>query len=333
MRNIMKFTLIIILLLSFTYPLMGQISVKKTAQTSMKFLSVPVGARGSAMGDAFTAVCEGAEAMFWNPAGMARINNKWDISGGYNQWIADIKHWHFDVVYNAPLIGVFGVNVTWVDYGVFYGTVRSETDPSGYIEMGEFEPVALTAGLAYSKQVSDRFSFGVNLKYISQDFGDAYIGEVYDYDTVGNKYSTFAFDFGVLYYTGIKDLRLGVCVQNISQELEYIEDAYSLPYIIKIGLAMDLLKAFGMEDPSHSLTLAIDAAHPRDFTERVHFGLEYWLYEMIALRAGYKLNYDEDNVSLGVGLREKRTGIKVDYAYNPFGNLSEVHRVSVGVGF
>jgi hypothetical protein len=332
MRNIMKFTLIIILLTLFTYPLMAQVGVEKTAQTAMKFLSVPIGARGAGMGDAFTAVCEGAEAMFWNPAGMARIN-KWDISGGYNQWLADIKHWHFDAVYNAQLIGVFGINVMYVDYGVFYSTIRSETDPSGYIDMGELKPVALAAGVAYSKQVSDRFSFGVNLKYIRQDFGDAYVGEVDDYDTVSNEYNTFAFDFGVLYYTGIKDLRIGVSAQHISQELEYIEDEYPLPYIIKIGLAMDLLKAFGMENPSHSLTLAIDASHPRDFTERLHFGLEYWLYDMIALRAGYKINYDEDNVSLGVGIREKITGMKVDYAYNPFGNFNAIHRISVGVGF
>lgn len=331
MSKLIKIALIIVLMLSFTSPLMGQVNVKKLGQATMKFLSVPVGARGAAMGDAFTAVSSGAEAMFWNPAGMAKIN-RWDISGGYNKWIAEISHQHVDFAYNVENIGVFGVNAIWVDYGTLYGTRRSEVASKGYINTGEFSPIAYAAGLAYSRQVSHKFSFGVNLKYVRQNLGDAYVGTgltTEEFETKKNEHGVFAFDFGILYYTGIKDLRLGVSAQHLSQEVKYVKDAYSLPFILKIGLAMDLLKVFGVEN-SQSLTLAIDASHPRDYVERVHFGLEYWLYDMFALRAGYRLNYDEDIFSFGIGLKEEITGLRIDYAYSPFGNFDAVHRISIG---
>jgi len=334
MNKLTKIVLPLILLIFLTDPLLGQVNLEKVAQTGLKFLSVSVGAHGAGMGDAFSAVANNAEAMFWNPAGMAYIN-KWNISGGYNQWIAGIKHQYTGLAYNTGNIGVLGVNLIWVDYGTAYGTRRSEADPRGYIETGPFSPSALSAGFTYSRQVSDRFSFGVNVKYVHQDLGTSYIGTgetTEEFKEETKEINAFAFDFGTLYYIGFKDLRIAMCAKNVSAEYQYETEAFSLPLTLRIGIAMDLLKAFSINTKS-SLILAIDAIHPRDYQERVHFGMEYSFYNMIALRAGYKFNYDEDNLSFGVGLKEKRTGIKVDYAYNPFGDFDAVHRISVGVGF
>ena len=45
----------------------------KLAQTGMKFLSFSPDARAAALGDAITAKTGGASSLFYNPAGMARI--------------------------------------------------------------------------------------------------------------------------------------------------------------------------------------------------------------------------------------------------------------------
>ncbi len=323
--------LILVLLVFLTKPLMGQVGIEKVGQTGMKFLSVPVGARGAAMGDAFIAVANNAEAMFWNPAGMARIG-KIDYSAGYNKWVAGISHQHVNLAYNAGNIGVLGVNLIWVNYGTIYGTRRSEIDPRGYVETGPFSPTAMVAGLAYSRAVTDRFAFGINLKYVHQDLGWAYVGtgETTDeFETVNKKLGIWVFDFGSLYHPGFKDLRIAMCVSNVSAERKFEQEAFPLPLTLKIGMAMDLLKAFGIETNS-SLTIAIDGVHPRDYTERVHFGVEYCLNNILALRAGYKLNYDEDKSSFGVGFIAPEGGIRIDYSFNPFGNLAAVHRITIG---
>ena len=44
------------------------------SQAGALFLRIPVGARASGMGDAYTAVAEDASATWWNPAGLAFIN-------------------------------------------------------------------------------------------------------------------------------------------------------------------------------------------------------------------------------------------------------------------
>lgn len=315
--------------------LMGQITVKKVAQTGMKFLSVPVGAQGAGMGNAFIAVANNGEAMFWNPAGMTKVKGRFDFSAGYNKWIAAIKHQYADFTYNAGNTGVFGINLIWVDYGTIYGTRRSEVDPRGYIETGTFSPQAFAIGLAYGRAITDKFSFGVNLKYVRQDLGLAYVGTgetTEEFETVSNRLSVMAFDFGTLFYPGFKDLRIAMSIRNVSAERYYVREGFPIPITFKLGIAMDLMKAFGA-GASNPLIFAIDAVHPRDYAERVHFGVEYWFNDIIALRAGYKLNYDEDKFSVGMGFKHSSRGIRVDYALNTFGSFDAVHRISLGGSF
>ena len=92
---------------------------------------------------------------------------------------------------------------------------------------------------------------------------------------------------------------------------------------------MNLLNLF--EDESiHNLTLSLDAVHPRDYTERMHFGLEYSFKNMFFLRGGFKTNYDEENFSVGTGFSYPIGNFKLalDYAYVNFTNFDAVHMFS-----
>ena len=51
---------------------------------------------------------------------------------------------------------------------------------------------------------------------------------------------------------------------------------------------------------ANPLLVSIDAIHPRDYTERINLGAEYVLMDMIALRAGYRFNYDEEGLTAGL---------------------------------
>ena len=65
---------------------------KKLAQTGFQFLSVTSDARAAGMGNAVTATGLGSSSLFFNPAGLALMNSKMDLSFSTNSWIADISH-------------------------------------------------------------------------------------------------------------------------------------------------------------------------------------------------------------------------------------------------
>src|SRR5271170_5287471 len=43
--------------------------------TTADFLELGVGARADAMGEAYSAVADGADALYWNPGGLARVQD------------------------------------------------------------------------------------------------------------------------------------------------------------------------------------------------------------------------------------------------------------------
>ncbi|MCK4418849.1 hypothetical protein KAV79_03495, partial [Candidatus Aerophobetes bacterium] len=81
-----------------------------------------------------------------------------------------------------------------------------------------------------------------------------------------------------------------------------------------------------------ALTLAIDIAKPQDNQVYYCLGAEWSLRNVLALRVGYKTNQDIGNgITAGIGLKMGKTSI--DYAYVPYGDLGNTHRISLGIKF
>ena len=322
---------ILILVLCISIPLHAE-GLKKIAQTGMKWLSIPVGARGSALGGAYTAMANDASAIFWNPAGIAYTE------GGHafltqTRWIADININAASITYSYKDWGVFGLSFATADWGTFHGTQRAN-NAQGFTETGEFSPSDWFAGICYARKVSDRFAFGGHLKYLYEKLGSNLEGNFATPSEYTAEMNLFAFDFGTYYQTGYKDLRFGMSLQNFSQEKKYRAEQFPLPLTFKFGLAMDVSKFF-MEETNNTLTLAVDALHPRDYSERLHFGLEYGFKNLVFLRGGYKTNYDEESFSFGAGFHYAASGLGVnlDYGYVQFDNFDPVHMFSFDFKF
>ncbi|MCX6134988.1 MAG: PorV/PorQ family protein [Ignavibacteriales bacterium] len=309
----------------------------KLAQTGMKFLSVGLSARQGALADAFTAVDGNSASLFYNPAGMARLDGTVDVSLGSVNWIADIKQYSLGAAIKAGDLGVFGISFQYADYGNIEATILANNS-QGFLDVGSIKPNAYAVGLGYARALTDKFSVGGNVKFVRQDLGTgitqaSYVGTAGSYTdatVVGdsrNAVDVIAFDFGLIYRTGYKSLTLGMAVRNFAREVKYQKESFQLPLAFKLGVSMNVFDLVGFYREKQSLLVTVDAEHPRDFPEQMKIGLEYVFMDVVSARVGYVGPADEHSLSYGLGVQYKY--FAVDYAYTPFGIFNQVQRFSV----
>jgi hypothetical protein len=326
----------------------SNIQTQKRAQTGLKYLAVGSFAHLTGMAEATTALEGTAASLFYNPAGIARMQGFAEVGLGTADWIADIKHNSVCMVI-SPWGGDFGsVGFFFqnVDYGEIQATVRANND-QGYLDIGTFKPGGSAIGIGYAIPLSDRFSVGGTVKLAKQNLGDGILEAIFvpgsdgkdSASTASNSQSfktdVVAFDFGVLYKTGIKSLAFGMAVRNFSREIKYIREGFQLPLSLRIGLSMNMLDLFDVPASSQALVMAVDAEHPRDYDEQVRVGLEYTFAEMVSLRVGYVTPADGQAVAYGLGVKQSLAGVNlaVDYSYTPFEVFDGVYRLSLRFGF
>jgi hypothetical protein len=308
---------------------------KKLAQTGMQFLKVDVSTRAAAMGGSYIMVGNDASAIFYNPAGIAKMEKPFGLFLSQTQWIAGIKYSAVAVAKTLPRgIATIGLSVLYSDYGDDIIGTRVATTTLGYEETGFLDGGAYAIGLSIARQITDKFTIGVQVKYCYQHLGSNIL------ETGGqeltNKVGGMAYDIGTIFnpgFTNLRSLRFGMTIRNFSPQFKYRQEAFQLPLTFIVGTAIDVLDLMG--EHKNPLLISVDAIHPRDYTERLHVGAEYTLLDMIALRGGYKFNYDEEGLTGGVGLMKKMGSVQiaVGYAYSDFGVFNSVNRISVNVGF
>jgi hypothetical protein len=305
----------------------------------MKFLSASTNPRAAAVGNAATTLEMGSASMFYNPAGMARMNTFGHFGAGNMQWIADINYLQSSLAF-APSdgkYGVFGVSMTYVDYGDLEGTIRADND-QGYEETGSFGPYAYAVGIGYAIPLTDRVSIGGGAKFVRQSLGESVMTRAGA--TQSNSVSTPAFDFGVIYDTGFRGVTFAFSARNFSSEVTYEEESFELPLTLTIGLSADVINLVNSSaafSENHSFLITVDGQTPRDFSEQIRIGGEYTFMNMFSLRGGYGVpggDYEE-GLSLGGGINVATGGLQLgaDYAYTSYDIFSGVNRVAINVGF
>ncbi len=315
--------------------------VTKTGTTAAAFLEIGAGARAQAMGGAFTAIANDATAMYWNPAGISRLG-RMEATFNYANWFLDTQYAYTGLV--APIGSSMAVGVNVTHFGFGEQPVRTIDRPEGTGEVYGASDLALA--LAFGMNLTDRFSFGVNLKYINQSIWH-------------ESASGFAIDMGALYDTPLPGLKLGFAIQNFGTDMRlsgrdirraydpdpasygndainvlYEMDSFSLPLKFSFGAAYQVNLA-----KNHSVLLATDVLHPGNNTESINIGMEYSAYRMFQLRAGYESLQEQDSISgltLGGGLQyniQRSMTFCLDYSWVDWGILSSVHRFSIGLKF
>lgn len=315
---------------------------EKQAQVGFRFLSNPVSAEVVGRGETGITTTINSNGVFWNPALLGLIEPMIDVGLNHTQGIAEINYNAFSASFKLFDIGVVGVSLLAMDYGDFYATRRAAND-QGYIETGVFSPTGIAVGLAFSQKVSDRFSYGVHFKYVTQDLGLAWIatsGETLDDPNLAldqKRYDNkvIAADVGAYYDFQFNGIKFAAVLQNISKELKYVNEEFPLPFSISFGVTVQPLDFFMQMQDDQSFVLSFESVHPRDFGEKVKIGGEYKFMNMFFVRTGYMMNYDERGLTGGLGFKYMVSEIpfRIDYAYEPFGILGDRHYFSVGVSY
>ncbi len=302
----------------------------KSGRTAFQFLKIGVGARQAALGEATIASVRDINSVFWNPAGIAGIQSR-EASFSYNRWFADMNYFAGAVGWRMERVGVFALSYASLKYGDIQEALVPVAGGSFDTRTGNmFTGSDLSVGLTFSHDFTDQLSIGVGAKYLEE------VLFIY-------KVNVFAFDVGTNYNVGYNGLRLAMSAQNFGPSVKWLEhsnreEGYDIPLVYRIGISMNLIRgtdAFINLGDSHALDISVEAVHTNDYGDRFHAGAEYWFNELFALRGGYRFNYEEGNMSIGFGIKQKVSNldVRLDYAYVSYENLDSPHRLTLSLGF
>jgi len=298
----------------------------KYAQTGYQFLSVDTDARAEALGSAFTTVRGSSGSLFYNPAGIDNGDKMFDISISRMEWIANITYNAMGFTFRPEGgdYGVFGISLMTVDYGddILGTMVWGNSD--GFIETGKINASSMAIGLGYAKSLTDRFTVGGQVKFVTQHLGESVIPGA---GVKKNLTDVYAFDFGTLYRTGFKSLVFGMSVRNFSQEIRYEEKSFQLPLTFKMGLSMNVTDLYNFMPVNQKVLVSFDAVHPRSFPEYLSMGMEYNYENFFTIRLGYSSSKYLYSMSYGFGVQA--FGVQLDYAFVPLVDFDNVNRFTV----
>ncbi len=277
-----------------------------------QFLKIGVGARAAGMGGAFVAVADDATALYWNAAGIARVDpDKSEFSFNHAIWPADLQFTQAGYVFHVKRFpGAFGVSARSLRMNPMEETTAFQPNGTGQT----FDAGMMTFGLSYARSFTDKFSAGGTINFIHEGLAEF-------------SQQTYAVDLGTLYDVGALGMRIGMAISNIGSQVTFIQREARIPGIFRVGTSMNLLQT-----GDQRLLGSFEFSHPPDNSERVNVGAEYSFQKYLFVRGGYNMNYDAEGLAGGLGFHipvSVAGQADVDYAFTDMKDLGAAHRISI----
>ena len=308
MRSLVR---IIPLILAGTF-LLSSIATAQNTSDGALFLLLPVGAQSVGMAQATVAERLGSEAVWSNPAGIARLEKK-EAAIHHSETVAargDV----ITILAPKKLLGAFAVSVNLRDFGNQLITVPGGT------QIGRVLPRNVLFAGTFGAAIGKNASLGMSYKRLQ-----------YRVDCSGQcaNVSTFsatssAVDFGAQYdIPGKNPVRLGVAIRNIGTKLQVndSEQADPLPTRIEAGISYQLSSiAKYVSDVDVRVAADVVATKTADDPSG-RLGVDVTYQKTVHLRGGYIAN-DTDGAKAAVGFGLGTGRLLFDIA-RTFGGLSE----------
>lgn len=313
--------------------------VTKKGTVAAQFLTIPVGARATGMGNAVSAQIDDATSIYWNPAGLTGVKQT-GATFESAKWLNEIN-FNFGALTIPMAGGTFGLGVTSLRTPDM--EVRTVEQPDGTGETFNASSMAISG--SYARKLTTNFSLGGTIKLVSERIWHS-------------NASAVAFDIGTMYTTPFQGIRLGASISNFGTKLKLEgddlltitdidpansgnnnstratlnTDRFDLPLTMRIGLAGEAVKT-----KNARITFAVDALSPNNNKQYLNVGTEIGLLgDLVMLRAGYNELLLKDSIrsfTAGAGLRYRfgNVNLGVDYAYENYKYFAAVNRFTMSV--
>ena len=294
-------------LLALCWPALA-LAAGQAGDAGLLFLRQGMGTREAAMGGTGVASTEGAAAAYWNPARLAFGGEGTSFLLQQQSWLGTFDYTAAAMTHSGPF-GVLGLT--------FAGFFSEEIERYGIdnvgVPEGTFSPYDLAFGASYARAFGEEFAVGLQGKIVYEKI-DIYSGTVLLYDV-----------FAAWNLRHLPGVSLGVSATNLGGQMTINQEPFDPPKAVNVG---------GSWSPqsgvlAHRVTVAGDVGFYNDGEERAHLGAEWKLVPELALRMGYRFNYENQGLTAGAGFRRGTFGL--GYAYEDIVDdaLDPGHRFSL----
>ncbi len=279
-----------------------------TGTSTLKFLSLPVSARSSAMGGHSSTTESEASVLQINPALLGTFND-YSYTISHTEVLGEFRHEYLATTIPTREWGSFGFGANVLLATAFENARDIDEEPSSPTAMD------LALGLGYGKNLwENRLAVGGRLDLIRSAIDD-----VGAYTYAASLSSTFFLAGSVRLAVNMEHLSHGIQYNTATAALEPVQKALSIE-IGRLAVKFPLGGHIGLLKNGEG-------------NEIIYGGSEWDLFQLIKLRAGYQYRslagHFESNsaLTLGFGLSFANTGL--DYAFRNYSPLGQTHQVTV----
>ena len=293
-------------------------AAQDSGTSSFSFLNIPTGARGAALGQAFTSIPNDIQGLVYNPACLATMAAS-QASFEHLAYVADISQEGIAAGHAGRDQGLsYGVTANYLHVGSIDRTVATGSpNGDGFSETGSFSTYDMSLGASIAGPfIMEGLSLGTTLKFLRESLSDASSNGV-------------GLDLGMIYQGNVeRSWNMGAAIQNVGVASKFSEAAVKLPATLRAGIS---------GQPFAQWMFTSDLVKRNDTAGELDFGAEVTPKKFFSMRVGYRHPFKApdlgglSNFSAGLGIRFTR--MSIDYAFVPLGDLGTTHRISLNFRF
>jgi hypothetical protein len=204
--------------------------------TGVPSLSIAPDARGGGMGDVGAATTPDVNSQYWNPAKYAFMESGAGLSLSYTPWLSKLVS-DMSISYLAGYYKIGDRQAISASLRYFSLGSVDLTDANGNT-LNSITPAEYSIDAAYSRQLSDKWSAAVALRFIDSDLSGGQISDMYPGLAVAADVATY-YHTTIQASTGDSQFGFGANISNIGSKISYDKGNTSifLPTNLRVGVS------------------------------------------------------------------------------------------------
>lgn len=285
-------------------------------KSGFNFLKLAPDARSAAVGEAVV-TNYGANSIFYNPAGLARVK-KTELSFHHLAHFGDMPY--ESIAFGTPAsFGGWSLGLSYFNVNDIPRTVFSSATPDRFVETGTTKASDLAVALGFGSNITSKLALGAGIKTVSEK--------------LDNKSATAVMlDLGLIYvfytrYDNAAPIKAAVSFRNIGPDAKFSDVGVSLPMEARLGLSSHTRHASNLWS---RWSLELSRFFERgENTTLGKAGMEFTCAGLVNFGVGYRYQFRRLHLgklagfSFGVGL--ETAILNFNYALSPYGEMGDSH--------